>query len=144
MSGGLIVSVRRSLPKYCYVACQRFSQVCYWFKKFFCVWCGPFLKSLLNVLQCCFCFPFCILGLKVCEILAFPPGTPCTGRGSLNHWTTRQVPILMLSKYRSSYFYINKFRIFLPSWSVPLLFYIENARKSELCCSSGKDFQWKA
>ena len=108
------------------------------------LWCGPFLKSLLNLLQCCFCFPFCILGRKVCAILAFPPGTPCTGRWILNHWTTRKVPLLIFSKYRGSYFYINKFRIFLPSWSVLLSFYIENAPKSEICCSSGKDFQWKA
>ena len=33
-------------------------------------WCGPFLKSLLNVLQYCFCFMFWFCGLESCGILA--------------------------------------------------------------------------
>ena len=32
------------------------------FKRFF--WCGPFLKSLLNLLQYCFCFMFCFLAMR--------------------------------------------------------------------------------
>ena len=32
--------------------------------------CVPFLKSLLNVLQCCFCFMFWFFGPKACGILA--------------------------------------------------------------------------
>ena len=31
-----------------------------------------FLKSLLNLLQCCFCFLFGFFGLEVCGILAPP------------------------------------------------------------------------
>ena len=37
-------------------------------------WCGPFLKSLLNLLQYCFCFLFWIFGCEVCGILAPWPG----------------------------------------------------------------------
>ena len=37
-------------------------------------WCGPFLKSLLNLLQYCFCFIFWSLGRKACGILAPRPG----------------------------------------------------------------------
>ena len=48
-----------------------------------------FLKSLLNLLQYCFCFMFWFFGCKA-------PGdwtpVPCIGRRSLNHWTTREIP----------------------------------------------------
>ena len=37
-------------------------------------WCGPFLKSSLNLLQYCFCFMFWSLGLKARGILAPRPG----------------------------------------------------------------------
>ena len=37
-------------------------------------WCGPFLKSLLNVLQYCFCFMFWFFGCEVCGILVAWPG----------------------------------------------------------------------
>jgi len=37
-------------------------------------WCGPFLKSLLNLLQYCFCFMFWCFGHETCEILAPLPG----------------------------------------------------------------------
>ena len=36
-------------------------------------WCGPFLKSLLNLLQYCFCFMFWFFGHKACGILAPRP-----------------------------------------------------------------------
>ena len=63
-------------------------------------WCEPFLKSLLNLLQYC---PFHVL-------VSWPRGmwisptrdwthTPCIGRQSLNHWTTREVPILSTCKH---------------------------------------------
>ena len=42
------------------------------FKRFF--WCGPFLKSLLNLLQCCFCFMFWFFGHEACGILVPRPG----------------------------------------------------------------------
>ena len=36
--------------------------------------CGPFLKSLLNFLQYCFCFMFCFFGHEACGVLAPQPG----------------------------------------------------------------------
>ena len=69
---------------------------------FFCfllcfLWCGTFLKSLVNFLQYSFCFMVCFF--------FWPQGTrdfnsptrdwtciPCIGRWSLNHWTAREVP----------------------------------------------------
>ena len=40
------------------------------FSLFFIFCCGPFLKSLLNLLQYCFCFMFWCFDCKVCGILA--------------------------------------------------------------------------
>ena len=40
----------------------------FFFKDFF--GCGPFLKSLLNLLQYCFCVIFWLFGLEACGILA--------------------------------------------------------------------------
>ena len=37
-------------------------------------WCGPFLKSLLNLLQHCFCFMFGVFGQEACGNLAPWPG----------------------------------------------------------------------
>ena len=37
-------------------------------------WCEPFLKSLLNLLQYCYCFIFWFLGPMACGILALWPG----------------------------------------------------------------------
>ena len=36
--------------------------------------CGPFLKSLLNLLQHCFCFVFWLFGHEACGILTSLPG----------------------------------------------------------------------
>ena len=65
----------------------RFSeQLCFpttpaFFTVFF--WCGPFWKSLLNLLQYYFCFMFCFFSYKACGILAPRPGIglapPCIG-----------------------------------------------------------------
>ena len=41
---------------------------------FFFFGCGPFSKSLLNWLQCCFCFMFWFSGHEACGILAPQPG----------------------------------------------------------------------
>ena len=66
---------------------------------FFFFWCGPFLKSLLNLLQYCFCFFYVLvfwpwgmwdLGSRTRD----QTRTPYIGRRSLNHWTAREVPIL--------------------------------------------------
>ena len=58
--------------------------------------------SLLNLLQLCFCFMFWFFGHESCGILALWPGalTPYTGRQSLNHWTARELPHLILSLMR--------------------------------------------
>ena len=53
-----------------------------------------FLKSLLNLLQYCFCFMFWFFGCDACGILAPRPGiepAPPALEG-LNHWTTREIP----------------------------------------------------
>ena len=42
--------------------------------KIFFFWCGPFLKSLLNLLQYCFCFTFWFFGCEACGILVHQPG----------------------------------------------------------------------
>ena len=54
---------------------------------------GPFLKSLLNLLQYRFCFMFWFFGPKACEILAPQPGTepaPPPWKGNLNHRAARE------------------------------------------------------
>ena len=48
-----------------------------------------FLKSLLNLLQYCFCFMFWFFG---CKASGDWTPVPCIGRRSLNHWTTREIP----------------------------------------------------
>ena len=67
--------------------------------------CRPFLRSLLNLLQYCFCFMF--FGYEACGILAPRPGVepcaPCIGRQSLNHWTAREVPSLISDHSLLSY-----------------------------------------
>ena len=56
----------------------------------FVFWCGLFLKSLLNLLQYCFCFMFWFFGCEACGIFSYPTRdwtrTPCPQ--SLNHWAT--------------------------------------------------------
>ena len=65
----------------CFVICSLSLHVCMWIlfppklfegklhtswsllKKNYIFWCGPFLKSLLNLLQYCFCFTFCLFFL---------------------------------------------------------------------------------
>ena len=62
----------------------------YFLKDFF--WCGPFLKSLLNLLQFITCFKawnFWPSQLPHQGSNSYPF---CTGRWNFNHWNTRQVP----------------------------------------------------
>ena len=76
---------------------EREKKVCLFF--FFFKW-GPFLKSLLTLLQHCFCFMFWFLGQEACGILVPRPGIElwisCSGRQSLNHWTSGEVPKVCL------------------------------------------------
>ena len=79
--------------------------LCCWWRRekrkcvFFLKW-GPFLKSLLTLLQHCFCFMFWFLGQEACGILVPRPGIEprisCPGRQSLNHWTAGEVPKVCL------------------------------------------------
>ena len=58
---------------------------------------GPFLKSLLNLVQYCFCFMFLFFVHEACEILVPYPGTkptPCALDSSLNHWTPGKSQVL--------------------------------------------------
>ena len=56
-----------------------------------------FLKSSLHLSQYCFHCMFCFLGCKATWAFSSPTRdrthTPCIGRRSLNHWTTRAVPL---------------------------------------------------
>ena len=65
----------------------------WFFKDFF--WCGLFLKSLLNLLQYCFCFMFSFWSSGLWD-LSFSTRdwtrTPCIGRRQVNHWPSREVP----------------------------------------------------
>ena len=68
---------------------------------FFFFWGGTFLKSLLNLLQHCFCSVFWLFGHKSCGIPSSPTRdwtcTPCIGRLSLNHCTIRGKPLTLTS-----------------------------------------------
>ena len=58
---------------------------------------GPFLKSLLSLVQYCFCFMFLFFVHEACEILVPYPGTkptPCALDSSLNHWTPGKSQVL--------------------------------------------------
>ena len=64
------------------------------------------LKSLLNLLQYCFCFMFWFFGREACGILAPRPGmepaSPASEVWSLNHWTAREVPWAHFNKVLTS------------------------------------------
>ena len=63
--------------------------------------CEPFLKSLLNLLQYCFCFLYLFFCPRGMWDLSSPTRewtfTPRIQRRSLNHWTTRRVPAHLVS-----------------------------------------------
>ena len=73
------------------------------------LWHGPFLKSLLNSLQYCFCFTFCFVlfcfwlqGMQDLSSLTWDrTSVPCTRRWSVNHWTTREVLCLHSNHLRN-------------------------------------------
>ena len=50
------------------------TRLLWWFFLRFFFLCGPFLKSLLNLLQYCFCFLFQFFGPEACGIFAPRPG----------------------------------------------------------------------
>ena len=67
--------------------------------------CGRFLKSLLNLLLRCLCFIFCSLATR--QVGSYLPDQesnlqPCTGRRSLNHWTTTEVPTSRFLTWKGS------------------------------------------
>ena len=63
------------------------------FLNFFLFWCGPFLKSLRNLLQYCFCFMF--FGPEACGTLVpwseIKPTPPEWEGKVFKHWTTTEV-----------------------------------------------------
>ena len=63
---------------------------------FFKFLCGPFLKSLFDLLQYCFYFIFLAFwprGMRNLNSLTKDwTHTPCIGRWSLNYWTAREIP----------------------------------------------------
>ena len=73
---------------------MQLNSACIFFLRFFLT--GLFLKSLLNLLQYCFCFMFWFFGHKAFGNLSCPTRdrihTPYIARQSLNHWTTRETP----------------------------------------------------
>ena len=83
------------------------------FLKFFFFSCGPFLKSLLNLLQYCLCFMFWFFGCdwpRGVQNLSSPTRdwthTPCIGRQSLNHWTVREIPYSLPFLSRTKIFHV--------------------------------------
>ena len=81
-----------------YVCVVPSNYLCFTFFKDFFMWITFWmsLKSLLNLLQHCFCFTFWFWGQEACGLLAPQPGiehaTPALEMQSLNHWTTGEVP----------------------------------------------------
>ena len=67
---------------------------CFFFKIFF-FWCGPFLKSLFNLLQYWLLFYVLVFSpWGMWDLTSDWTHTPCIGRQGFNHWTTREVPAL--------------------------------------------------
>ena len=72
------------------------------FLRFF--WCGPFLKSLLNLLQYYFCYIYIYIGVFFgCEAYGNRSfenkdqiHTCCIGRWSLNHWTSFSYLLILI------------------------------------------------
>ena len=76
-------------------------------------WRGPFIKSLLNLLQHCFCLTFWVLAKRHVGSLGLTrywTQTPYTGRQSFNHGTAKEVP-----KY---YLNVSLFRITICKTSI--------------------------
>ena len=94
----------------CNSSAKVFKTVLFHFLKRFVLWCGPSLKSLLNLWWGYFDFMlsglfFVWFGLgffwhwhmwDLSSLTGDQTLTPCTGGQSLNHWTTREVPKTVL------------------------------------------------
>ena len=90
-----------------YIACSHYwmgfpfspSFVLSW-RFFFFFWCGPFLKSLLSLLEYCFCSEFWFFDHKAFGIWNPRPGIepppPCIGRWRLNHRLPGKCPVLFV------------------------------------------------
>ena len=61
--------------------------------------CGPFLKSLLNLLQYRFCFMFWFFGYEACGILAPRPGIKPALPALEGEVLTTGLPVKFLSRY---------------------------------------------
>ena len=88
----------------------------FFFFFFFFFGCGPFLKSLLNLLQycfCCLCFGF-FWPLAMWDLNSLTRDwtyTPRTRSQSPNHWTTREVPSPIFLKLPFEYAVLPPFLI---------------------------------
>ena len=69
------------------------------FKIFFYVDC--FLKSLLNLLQYCFCFLFCFFDREECGLLALPPGIEPTALALEDEVPTAETRTLSNTTHKS-------------------------------------------
>ena len=82
----------------------------------------------MNLLQYCFCFMFCFFwsqGLwDLSSLTRDPICTPCIGRWSFNHWTTKEVPWLALYQWFSISWW-NDFMLFSLCFSSGLLSFLD-------------------
>ena len=93
-----IVLEKFILPGPVFVFILNFKNIYFFiFLKIFCV-CEPFLKSLLNLFQYCFCFMFWVFGRGMWGLSSLTRDrtcNPCIGGQSLNRWTAREVPVYL-------------------------------------------------
>ena len=72
--------------------------------------CGPFLKSLLNLLHYCFRFMFWVSGHVASGILvsqpAIEPVSPAFAVWSLNHWTAWKFPITIIVNSKQEFLFL--------------------------------------
>ena len=71
----------------------------FFFWRFF--WQGPFIKSLVNLLQYCLFYVFVFWPWAMWDLSSLSRDqthTPCIGRWSLHHWTAREVPYYRVFK----------------------------------------------
>ena len=109
---------------------------------FLCEW---FLKSLLNLLQYCFCLIFLIFDCKVCGILTPNQGSnlhPLHWKWSLDHWITRKFLFLFSffkkcssPSHKLSKAQIKSIGVMLSfySWDVKYIFIIQFSSVTQSC-----------
>ena len=101
----------------------------YFWVSFFLIW-TILKKFLMNLLQHCFCFMvFWPRGMwDLGSLTRDPTHMPCTGRQSLNHWTTRKIPTYNFNLHVLSSHYKTIYRV--PGGS----------DSKEFACNEGDEF----